>query len=300
MEQHGEPLDAHAPRIAGEMFGIDAPFAENVGVDHAGAKDFQPACMLADAAAGAFAGNAADVYFEPWFNQGEIGGTVAGLHFLVEQFGEELVHRGEEIGEGDVFVDIKAFDLMEKDVGAGRDVFVAEAASGSDDPDRGRIGLHRMDLDVGGVGAKEERVGRVEIEGVLHIARRMVFGEVEPFEIVVVGVDVGTELDGKPHAYENVENPVESLDDRVDSAGELAAARKGGVEPLVFKTVVLFLGLETGEAMITVGNELFFEIVDELAEMGALIGCAMAELGHQGLDRPFFTEVLDLKIFKVL
>ena len=60
------------------------------------------------------------------------------------------------------------------------------------------------------MGARGE-VEAVMIEGVLHVAGRMVRGEVEPSKIVVVGVDIGSELDGKSHPDEDVDDPIQQL-----------------------------------------------------------------------------------------
>ena len=49
--EHGEALDAHAPGVAGVDFRVDAAVFENFGMDHAGADDFKPAGVFAEAAA---------------------------------------------------------------------------------------------------------------------------------------------------------------------------------------------------------------------------------------------------------
>lgn len=51
--------------------------------------------------------------------------------------------------------------------------------------------------------------------------------------------------------------------------------------------------------MITVKDELFFEVIDALAKEGALFGCAVFELKHQGLNRPLLAEILDFEIFEI-
>ncbi len=110
----------------------------------------------------------------------------------------------EEVGEGDVFVDVEAFDLVEEDVGTAADGLVAVDGAGSDDADGGFVLLHDAELGVGGMGA-EEHVGG-DVEGVLHVAGGMVGGEVEPFVVVVVGVDIGAVLDGEAHAGEDLDD----------------------------------------------------------------------------------------------
>lgn len=48
--------------------------------------------------------------------------------------------------------------------------------------------LHCADLDVARV--RTEEVVGIEIEGILHVAGRMVFRKVESFEVIVVCVDI--------------------------------------------------------------------------------------------------------------
>ena len=173
-------------------------------MDHTGAKDLKPAGVLADAAAIAAAGYATDVDLKAGLNKGKIAGAKPSLDFLPEKLGEKLFKCGHEVGKRDVSVDVDSLDLVEEDVRSSRDVLIAEAAPGGDDPDRGGMGFHRADLDVGGVGA--EQVLGIEIKGVLHVAGGMVFSEVEGFKVVKVCLDVGSELDRKTHADEDVQN----------------------------------------------------------------------------------------------
>lgn len=97
-------------------FWVDVPFAENVGMDHAGAENFKPASVFADAAAAAAAGGATYVDFHARFHERKIAGAKTGGDFLAEELGEKLFHRGHKIGKGDVFIDVNPFDLMEEDV----------------------------------------------------------------------------------------------------------------------------------------------------------------------------------------
>lgn len=44
--------------------------------------------------------------------------------------------------------------------------------------------------------------------------------------------------------------------------------------------------------------ELFFEVVDQLAEMRPFICIAMLQLDHEGLNRPFLPQIFDLEILE--
>ena len=65
----------------------------------------------------------------------------------------------------------------------------------------------------------------VEIERVVHLARRMAFGEIQLGEVVVVGLDVRTFGDREAHVGEDRGELVDHLADRVDAAGFRRASR---------------------------------------------------------------------------
>ena len=92
--------------------------------------------------------------------------------------------------------------------------------------------LHRR-----GVGAQQQARAvrlRIEEERVVHVARRMVFREIELGEIVVVGLDVRPFGDGKAHVGEDRGQFVDHLGDRMDAAdlGRRLAHRQGDVDAL--------------------------------------------------------------------
>lgn len=89
--------------------------------------------MFAEAAAGTFAGKARYVNFKARFGKGKVGRTIARFCVRTEKFGEKLIHGREEVGKGYVTVDVKTFDLVEEDMRAGRDIFIAETTARRDD-----------------------------------------------------------------------------------------------------------------------------------------------------------------------
>lgn len=82
----------------------------------------------------------------------------------------------------------------------------------------------------------------------------------------------------------------------MEAALGLATARKGGVKPFGFELAVELRLLETGEGLIAVGRELFFELVDELAKLGTVGWSAVFELEHKGLYRSLFAEIFCFEI----
>ena len=211
---------------------------------------------------------------------------------VFEDFGPEFVHGGEEVGKGDVLVDVEAFDLVEEDMGAGADVLIAVDGARGDDADGRFVGLEDADLGVGGVGA-EEHVG-ADVEGVLHVAGGMVGRKVEPFVVVVVGIDVGAVLDGEAHAGEDLDGLVAHAGDEVLVLEEGASAGKGDVDLFFLDPLGLF---GEGEAFIGLGGELgdfFFELVDPFAKAGSVFGGAVAEVSMSSAMGPFLPRYLTL------
>ncbi len=266
-------------------------------MDHAGAADFEPARVFAETTAFAIAGGAGDVDFEPRLNEGKIAGTETGLHLCVEQFAEEFVHRGKEVGEGDVFIDVEAFDLMEEDVRAAADGFIAVDGARGDDADGWFMFFHDAELGIGGVGAEEHVFG--DVESILHVAGWMVGREVQAFVVVVVAVDVWAVLHGKAHADEDFDDFIEGLIDGVFPAKVAAAAWECDVD-LFFSEA--FCHFQLGKAvhgLFAETGDFFFELVDLLADEGACLRRGVAEVQHEVLNGAFFAEVFDFELFNI-
>ena len=91
--------------------------------------------------------------------------------------------------KADAFVDHQAFELMEHR--AVRCVVVATIdAAGHDDANRRLLVFHHADLHGRCVRAQHQSV--VQVERVVHRARRMVRRNVERFEVVIVVFDLRT------------------------------------------------------------------------------------------------------------
>ena len=118
-------------------------------------------------------------------------------------------------------VDDQPFDLMEH-----RRCVASESMpvglAGDDDADRRLLRLHGADLHRRGVGAQKLAAGRpstpLQEERVVHLARRMAFGEVQRGEIVIVGLDIRTFGDRETHIAEDRGDLVDHLADRMDAA----------------------------------------------------------------------------------
>ena len=99
------------------------------------------------------------------------------------------LHEIEQVGDGDVAIDHHAFDLIEGVLVGGVHALVAEDAAGRDHAQRRPQPLHAAHLHRRSVGAQQ--VAAIQPEGVLHVARRVVGGNVEGVEVVIFGFHLG-------------------------------------------------------------------------------------------------------------
>ncbi len=93
-------------------------------------------------------------------------------------------------------------------MGAGADRLVAVDAAGADDADGRPLFLHRAGLNAAGMGPQQPVGVLMDIEGILHIAGRMVFRKVERGKIMPVVFDLGAFCNRKAQ-------PAEDMDDLV-------------------------------------------------------------------------------------
>ena len=116
---------------------------------------------------------------------------------------------------------------------------VAVDFAGDDDADGWFLLDHRADLDGAGVGAHEEAVAAGagllvgDDEGVLGVAGGVVRGEVEGFEVVEVGFDLGAEVGGVAEMMEDGDDLVHGFEERVRDAGGADGAGEGDVDSLL-------------------------------------------------------------------
>ena len=165
---------------------------------------------------------AAQIHFHSRFYEREVAGAESCFHLCVEKFREEIREGELQVGEGYVGVYIEDFDLVEEYVGACSDGFIAVCAAWGCDADGGLMCFHHARLDIARVGSEQD-VG-VDIESVLHVPCWVVFGEIECFEVIVVGVDIGTILDGESHTRIDIEHFVQDFGDDMWIARVLASS----------------------------------------------------------------------------
>src|SRR5690606_30398065 len=293
--QHGQTLHAHAEGEALEFLGIDAGHAQHVRVHHAAAHDLQPAGLLADAAALAGAHHALHVDLGGWLGEREEGRTEAHAQRLLEEHPQEFLDGALQIREADALVRQQAFHLVEhRRVG---DIRVAAIhASRADDADRRLPAFHGAHLHRRGVGA-QQHVG-VEVEGVVHGPGRVVAGNVERFEVMVVVLDFRTLGHAVADMGEELLDALLGAGHRVQAARGLAAARQGDVDTFGGQP-----GLQRGGFQLRLARgegalDLVTGGIDARAGLGALLGGKLAEGLHLQGYFALLAQVLDPDLFE--
>ena len=204
VSHHHQTIEAQAEGEAVVDVRIDAAEAQNVGVSHAAGQKFHPARAFADAAARAVADKAVDVQLESRLHEGKEAGAQADFHVACEDLREEGFLEVDEVGHGDAGADEHAFHLVEHRFMRGVGGFASEHfARGDEAEGRGFLGFHAPNLDGGGVGAQQV-LHVLEPEGVLHVPRRVGFGDVQGGEVVPVVLNVGSVEDVEAHGEEDV------------------------------------------------------------------------------------------------
>ena len=180
---------------------------------------------------------ALDIDLEGRLGEREEGRAEAHRHVVdLEEGLAELFEHPAHVGDIRRLVDDEAFDLMEHRR-MGRVAILPVGLAGNDDADRRLLRLHGADLHRRGVRAQHLALAlfvRLEEEGVVHLAGRMTFGEVQRGEIVIVGLDIRTFGDREAHVGEDRGDLVDDLADRMDAAalGRRGAHRQGDIDGL--------------------------------------------------------------------
>ena len=293
--EHRDAFDAHAQRETGVAVGVDAVQREDIGVYHAAPEDFKPAGALAHVASLAMAEGAGDVHLGGRLREGEVGGAQADVGVGAEQLLGKVGERLLQVGEGDAFVDIKGFDLVEHAMRPGGDGFIAEDASGGHQADGEGMGFHVAHLYGGGVGTEQDVGIPLNEKCVLHITGRMLFGEIEGGENMPVVLYLGSFGNGKSEAGKNIEYLILDHSERmprteahgVAGQGKVhAAASAVGVGEAVFQVIHLVQG----------GS---LEVIQGAPDFLFLLDGNVLKIVEKGGNSPFFTEVTDSELFYV-
>ena len=190
---------------------------------------------------------------------------------------------------------------MEEAVGASGDGLVAIDTSWADDTNGRLVRLHVVSLVVRGMRAKDDVLGHLvgvglDEEGVLHVAGRMVGGEVQLGEYMQVVVNLRAFGQGESHALEDVhdlilhdvERMACSEGDGIGSAREVDVVADGVGSLKLLLEFVDFLEC------------LLLQFVD-LDSNGLLFFSGhVAEVGHKGVDLALLAEIFQSELFDFL
>ena len=157
---------------------------------------------------------------------------------------------------------------------------------------------HGADLHRRGVGAQQHARAvffRIEEERVVHLPRRMAFGEIQLGEVVIVGFDVRTFGDRKSHVGEDRREFVHHLAERMNPAllGGRLAQRQRDVDGLGCQPRVECRGFQDIAAR---GQRLRHGVLGEIDRrtLGlAFVRRHLAERGQQRGDRTLLAEGAD-------
>src|SRR5438094_7771324 len=217
--EHGDPLEPDPEGEAGDLLGVVADVAEHVRVDEPGAAEFDPAGVLAGAAAGAVAEEARDRELHRRLGEREEVRREAHLLILAEEGSAEMEQRPLQVAERDSLGDGEAFDLVED-----REVLRLDRVAPIDAAERdhvdGRLArLHHADLRRRRLGAQNGVA--VQVERVQRRAGDVARRHVERIEEVVGVLDLVAVDDLVAEADEDVLDLPADLRDQV-----IVAARR--------------------------------------------------------------------------
>ena len=192
-------------------------------------------------------------------------------------------------------VDHQPLDLMEH----GRVCHVVVAAVGAarrDDAVRRRLRLHGADLHRRGVGPEQHALARLvgaEVEGVVHLPRRVLRRDVERREVVEVVLDVGPFDDPEAHVGEDRDQLVQHLADGVNGALRLGAGRQGDIHALRREALVQGGAFQRSAAHVDRVGELALDLVEPDSGFLAGLDIEAAQALHRLAERRFLAERSD-------
>ena len=177
------------------------------------------------------------------------------------------------------------------------DGFIAIDGAGSNDANRRLVVFHHAELGIGSMRAEKHVFS--DVECVLHVASRVIGWEIQSFVVVVIAVDVRTVLNRKTHTGEDGEDMIHHFADGVCIAKGVLPARKGSIDFFIGDAMGDFCLHEAGKRLFAERAELYLEVVDLFAKERSLFRGCIAEMDHEVLDGPLFSQVFDFELFDV-
>ena len=258
---------------------------------HAGAQDFQPAGVLAQGAAVAVADDAIHVDLDARLGEGEMAATEADLALGAVHAAGEVDQHAFQVGHGDVLADRQPLHLVEHDLRAGGDGLVAVAHARQNHPDGvGMKRLHGANLTRRGMGAQHHAL--VDVEGVPHVAGRMVGRHVEQLEVVVVALHLAAVEHLETHVGEDGGNLAQRLGAGVQAAQAHRVAGEGHVDLLLRQGLGQLGQLDRPDLRLESGLQSDFDLVGYLPDLRPLFRRQRTDAPHHLRQRPLAAQVV--------
>ena len=140
------------------------------------------------------------------------------------------------------------------------------------------------------------RVGLDE-ESILHVAGRMVFGQVQGGKVVPVVFDLGPFRNSEANARKDIDDPVFDNRDRVFRTQLKGFSRPGEIAKARFGRLPGLQGSPEGFYLL---GCCVFELIHRKPERLFLRGRHLFQGGEIGIEQPFLAEVLDPELFQGL
>ena len=260
-------------------------------MDQAAGDQLEPAGSVARGAAFAVAKLALEIQLKPRLDEREEALAQTHGRLVVENLAQERLHDGDQVRDGNIFIDHQPLALVESILVARVHRLVAEAASRENGAERNAQFLHRADLVRRGVRTHEHLI--LEPVRVLHFARRVVRRNVHGVEIIKLQLTFRRRHDREAHPLENRFKLHLNERDRVQGPERTARSGKGEVQA---RGLLRRRGVRGG---LFRGGEGFFRKVFQFVQLRTkrLLfldgeGVEVRVFGQVG-DGPFLAEVLD-------
>ena len=237
--------------------------------------------MLAEVAALTSAFKAAHVNLDGRFREWEVrrSQTRAGV-VPINLFDKDIQH-ALKIAQRDALVDDKALHLGEHR-GMRRVIVRAEYLAGRQNLDRRLLLLHDMNL-AGGRLCPEQEFRR-QVEGILHVSRRMILRCIQRREVVIIILNLGALVDREAHPREDIDQLVPDLRDRMQAADLSVRGRQRDVDLLALIAGLKLLLLHPLIERVEVIDRPALELVDLLSEIGLLRRLNLLHVLHELTD----------------
>ena len=288
VKEHGDAFNADAEGPTAPYFRIDIASFEDVGIDHAGAQNLNPATPFAESAPLLATENTRDIDFDARFREREETRPQPNLGvFAEERLGKELKDTT-KMCQIEAFLNMKPLDLMEH--GGMRHVVIAAVdGAGRDDADGRFIVEHRAHLNRARV--RTEQGAIFKHQGILHVACRMVCWEIQGFEIEIIPFGLRPLCDFKPHGEKDVFDFTLCLLEDVFCTADGRSSRQREVFVAKFEVSHELRILEFDFDFCKLGFKTISGFIDERAEFGTFGGSELFHVLHVGLDFTFFPKI---------